>query len=187
MSIQELSPVGAIQSKLPIENSAQYISSFDYSIPSKAIPKESHEMQPFIILLRHRSDYCPLWEELETAHTSTHSWTWLCRSLLLGIRITVSEWATIFEEMTTEWERKCQWNLKGRLIYNVCVIKSQQMILWSTVNLQKTIIMYKNPCNGRLKKNSQGFSLLTTWLFLRALQQCTQAKPQAELNSRDRM
>jgi len=56
--IQELSPVGAIQSGLPIENSAQYISSFKLRIPSKAA-KESREMQPFIILLRHRSDYCP--------------------------------------------------------------------------------------------------------------------------------
>lgn len=58
------------------ENSTQYISSFNYSIPSKAIPKESHETQPFTILLRHRSDYCPLWEELETAQSNTHSRTW---------------------------------------------------------------------------------------------------------------
>lgn len=49
----------------------------------------------------------------------------------------------MFEEMTTKWERKCQWNLKGQLIYNMWVMNNQQMILWRTVNLQKTTILYK--------------------------------------------
>lgn len=68
----EFSPIGAIRSRLPT-SSAQYISSFNSSARSKAISKESHEMQPLIILLRHRSDYCLLWEELETALSSIYS------------------------------------------------------------------------------------------------------------------
>lgn len=83
---RELSPVGAIQSRLPKSKCTVHINSFNNSIPSKAIPKESHEMQPFTILLKHRSDYCLLWEELETVQSSTHSWTWFCRSLLLSIK-----------------------------------------------------------------------------------------------------
>lgn len=67
------------------ENTTQYISSFNYSIPSKAIPKADHEMQAFIILLRHRSDYCPLWEESNNTHSSIHHWTWLCHFLLSDI------------------------------------------------------------------------------------------------------
>lgn len=51
----------------------------------KQFLQEDHEMQAFIILLRHRSDSCPLWEELKTTQSSNNSWTWVCHSLLLSI------------------------------------------------------------------------------------------------------
>lgn len=155
------------------ERSAWYISSLNYSIPSKAVPSGRPWNAGIYNSAETQIWFLPIVGGAKNHPVQQQQLNWVCHSLLLSIhKLSCGQ---LFEEMTSKRGGKCQWNLKQQLTYGVSAMNSQHTILWRTINMNKTNILYKDPCNGRFK-NSQRIHPLLTILLPWALQQHTKVK-----------